>query len=390
METNRNHTFIMETAQINRLVLIGNGFDLAHGLKTRYNDFIIWYLTTCFTTADKDGSYKDLIISIEREKRVSLEIGEIKTVADYVNHFYKCGFPQFENGRIGWKDALNTTYTNPFRVKVLSSFFRRLLDKCNIKSWVEIENEFYEFLKELLEMKDEDKKSTRIEKLNKRFGFIIHKLEEYLITLDSPARLYGYSQIFKSDINMRDIVTMKITKDWLKPASTMFLNFNYTSTLKAYSDDFVLPPLRDSFLINFIHGAINEPRNPLIFGFGDELDPTYEKMEKERIKGFLTYIKSFWYFKTSNYHKLVRFIDSAPFQVVVLGHSCGLSDRTMLNMIFENKNCISVKIYYYGDKQNNNFSDITQEISRHFTNKQEMRRKIVPFDRSEPMPQAGE
>ena len=28
---------------MNRLVLIGNGFDLAHGLKTRYEDFINWY-----------------------------------------------------------------------------------------------------------------------------------------------------------------------------------------------------------------------------------------------------------------------------------------------------------------------------------------------------------
>lgn len=28
---------------MNRIVLIGNGFDLAHGLKTSYADFISWY-----------------------------------------------------------------------------------------------------------------------------------------------------------------------------------------------------------------------------------------------------------------------------------------------------------------------------------------------------------
>ena len=28
---------------MNRIVLIGNGFDLAHGLKTSYKDFIDWY-----------------------------------------------------------------------------------------------------------------------------------------------------------------------------------------------------------------------------------------------------------------------------------------------------------------------------------------------------------
>ncbi|MBS7284255.1 MAG: hypothetical protein KIG89_02165 [Prevotella sp.] len=29
---------------MNRIVLIGNGFDLAHGLNTSYKHFICWYL----------------------------------------------------------------------------------------------------------------------------------------------------------------------------------------------------------------------------------------------------------------------------------------------------------------------------------------------------------
>ena len=28
---------------MNRLIIIGNGFDMAHGLKTSYMDFIDWY-----------------------------------------------------------------------------------------------------------------------------------------------------------------------------------------------------------------------------------------------------------------------------------------------------------------------------------------------------------
>lgn len=28
---------------MNRLIIVGNGFDLAHGLKTKYSDFINWY-----------------------------------------------------------------------------------------------------------------------------------------------------------------------------------------------------------------------------------------------------------------------------------------------------------------------------------------------------------
>lgn len=36
---------------MNRLFLTGNGFDLAHGLKTSYKDFIFWYLVQCFDNA---------------------------------------------------------------------------------------------------------------------------------------------------------------------------------------------------------------------------------------------------------------------------------------------------------------------------------------------------
>jgi len=34
---------------MNKLIIIGNGFDLAHGLKTKYSDFIIWYLNKIIT-----------------------------------------------------------------------------------------------------------------------------------------------------------------------------------------------------------------------------------------------------------------------------------------------------------------------------------------------------
>lgn len=140
---------------------------------------------------------------------------------------------------------------------------------------------------------------------------------------------------------------------------------------------------------NYIHGKLNDPKNPLIFGFGDELDDYYQKLEGDKRKGFLHYIKSFWYSKTSNYHNLMRFIDSDQFQVFIWGHSCGLSDRTMLNMIFEHTNCLSIKGFYHGTKEKNNHTELTQEISRHFHNKGLMRKKIVPEDKCESMPQAN-
>ena len=134
-----------------------------------------------------------------------------------------------------------------------------------------------------------------------------------------------------------------------------------------------------------VHGKLEDINNPIIFGYGDEMDPYYEKIELLKENEFLNNFKSFGYFKTSNYQDFIRFIDSDAFTVKILGHSCGLSDRILLNTVFEHKNCKSIKIFYYQkDQAENDYFEKTQEISRHFkaSGKGDMRRKIVPFSKS--------
>ena len=73
----------------NRIILIGNGFDLAHGLKTSYNDFISWYW---------DKEYK--LIKTQYEQWPEIDIFERKTkiysyksVGGDIHHAYipRCG-----------------------------------------------------------------------------------------------------------------------------------------------------------------------------------------------------------------------------------------------------------------------------------------------------------
>ena len=82
-----------------------------------------------------------------------------------------------------------------------------------------------------------------------------------------------------------------------------------------------------------------------IFGFGDELDKRYLEFEDERNNELFKHIKSFEYLKNKNYYRLIRFLESDDYQVQIYGHSCGLSDRTMLNNIFENENCKSNHLF---------------------------------------------
>lgn len=278
--------------------------------------------------------------------------------------------------------------TVPFVCTVKNAFFQKIFSECFSCNWVDIENEYYNSLKTLLGEKENSAKAKGIEELNRAFKFLIEILERYLTKQPKPEGIHGYLNIFKEKILKEDVVTIKMEED-LEPTDTLILNFNYTSTLNLYYEynrkvggSVKMPQ------VNYIHGQLNDKENPIVFGFGDELDEDFKKIEGDKMKGFLNYVKSFFYFKTINYHDLIRFIESDNYQVVILGHSCGLSDRTMLNMIFEHEKCKSIKIYYHGTKEKNNYTELTQEISRHFTNKGEMRKKIVPLVQSLHMPQA--
>ncbi len=347
---------------MNRLIIIGNGFDLAHGLKTSYCDFIHDYLLTNFRNAKNTRHYEDALIKVE------LAHGYLGTRLDFnenspLSDFTFC----IKDTSLGYK------------LIIKSKFLRQLLHKAGLENWVDIENEYYTELKKCLE-------AGSIDELNRDLGLIIQELSKYLTKLPNAPFIRDFKEILKSSFDRKDVVLSCL--DFTNSVKQIqILNFNYTSTVEQYFGEF--PVGNQKIDINYIHGKLNDSKNSLIFGFGDELDDYYKKLEGDKRKGFLHYIKSFWYAKTSNYHNLIRFIDSGEFQVFIWGHSCGLSDRTMLNMIFEHDNCLSIKIFYHGTKEKNNHTELTQEISRHFHNKGLMRKKIVPEDKCEPMPQAN-
>lgn len=124
------------------------------------------------------------------------------------------------------------------------------------------------------------------------------------------------------------------------PNHIMLLNFNYTHTADLYCKK------SDIFTVNQIHGDLNNPKS-VIFGYGDELDNNYKTIVDKNENKFLGNIKSIKYLETDNYRKLLSFIESEPYQVLIMGHSCGNSDRTLLNTIFEHKNCVSIKPYFH-------------------------------------------
>jgi len=351
---------------MNRLILIGNGFDLSHGLKTSYKDFLTDYLWNCINQFYSSGSYNDLLIKVgynsygvkhglkNIEKRYDVLVNEIK----FINN--------------------NGSYTDSY-FKYNSEFFQHLILKCNEVNWVDIEIIYFDYLKGFAKSQD------KLTSLNEQFYYLQELLEKYLSGVDKGGsirtRTEDYTALFTQKFKTSNFIGSQIRNNSL-PSKLHILNFNYTSTFARYLVG-CQSAIRTE--VNHIHGELNNENNPLIFGFGDEYDKDYLEFENLKSNKLFPHIKSFGYFKTKNYHDLIRFTNQDDFQVFIVGHSCGLSDRTMLKHIFEHERCKSIKIFHYGGKQD--FTEKTYDIARHFSNKGEMRLKIATFDPNDSVPQ---
>ena len=341
---------------MNRLVIIGNGFDLAHGLPTSYKDFIVDYVVEKANLFQESGFYEDSLISFSSvQGGRSFKKVKFVTIAE-VDRFFEDPHWNFE---------------------CKSSLFGILKEKLETVSWLDVESEYFQSVLNCKNPKGvfDNKK---LEKLNEEFDYLKETFEAYLqkINLTNTKEKARYRNAFCEEIKKEDTVFKEIKADVL-PDKVLFLNFNYTATINKYIRECNNKISTD---VNFIHGELGNSENPIIFGFGDEYDKNYREFEDLKNNSLFKHIKSFNYFKTQNYHDLIRFIEADDFQVYIFGHSCGLSDRTMLKEIFENEKCISIKIYYYKiDDKVNDYVEKTMEISRHFEDKGLMRKKIVPF-----------
>ncbi|RRJ87784.1 AbiH family protein [Flavobacterium macacae] len=389
---------------INRLIIIGNGFDLAHGLKTKYSDFMEDYYLSIIDS----GKWNDDYFECDLQGYLFKNCSNLDSILDYLRK--STGYSVKE-----YAHKINLHGNKSIKIK--NSFFYKISKSHSIQNWVDIENEYF---KSLLFIIDQASKNlaTEIEietavlngitKLNLEMDAIALKFEEYLKTkvqpfitndeapvkdlLDDYVNYTGNGiQYFAREFPKKYTDKNKFfVEDDLRPAflnlfnQTMVLNFNYTSTFEyKYRSK-----IQNIEIIN-IHGMVGNKRNPINLGFGDEMSKRYGEIEDFNENEYLRLMKSFFYSDNNNYKKLFDFIEGADFQVQIMGHSCGTSDRTLLNAIFENHNCKSIKIFYHEREKDgetkDNFSDIVRNISRHFNQKTMMREKIVNKDYTEPL-----
>lgn len=389
---------------MNRIVILGNGFDMAHKLPTGYRDFIK-FLHEGFVSFTKTTSEHQIV---NGHKLFYF------TPADAVQ--LNGSQPRRAVFKLGasiqsWDDLkVNTSieYMNGAVHKAQISFKNKLLGyvftSSNSVTWGGFENDYKDVLTRIIQKQPDIgngiiPRGYTVNNLNEDLGEIIELLYKYLkeqiiypTTLD-PVILSRLLVSPKNKWRMHSRYVAKYGEIPVidKPDDTedlnnvLFLSFNYTPTICNYlfkkenfdainrcnlpynSDNKVTTSLR------CIHGDLDDD-NPhsLIFGYGDELDENQaliENLEDE----YLRHIKSVLYTRSPYYREVIDFADADKFDIVIYGHSCSNTDRTLLNTLFEHSNCVSIQPFLH----NANDMSIYTNIYRCFKDKKLMRSRVV-------------
>ena len=268
---------------MNTLIIIGNGFDLAHGLKTSYNHFFEY---TVEQILNKKIEYTNLV-------KITTPINSVESFLDHHKyHNYK------------------------------NNFFKLLTEDFIEKNWCDIEALYFNHLKQVASIPN--KYFDDIQDLNNQFSTIKKLLEEYLLTLDYPKLNHGYfNQLFDKYLLNKPLL----------------LNFNYTKICSQYTNDRIR--------ILDIHGQLGNSENPIIFGYAatESQIKDLRKKDNEFMKNIkrTNYRVTSNYRFLRNYLDTTQ----NGIKVVIMGHSCGESDQLILREIFNHENTHSIEIVYY-------------------------------------------
>jgi len=342
-----------------RVIIIGNGFDLAHGLKTSYNDFMEFIKKETHTTKHQVSSQGKC--------------------CKQPHHVHKGNINPYIKINYGNSNMIGlTTCKEPS-----SHYFKKLFSKYNQHGkWADLEALYFELIKGSSIKTDKD-----IEDLNKEFDYLKDMLENYLINeienKIEPMWL-DFDSFFHSNGSYLEHRSSGEIPE--KEQIVGIINFNYTTKVLNYHlSNLTKQGSKDSTIIN-IHGSLESEENPIIFGYGDDHTEAYKEIQDKENNTLLVNFKTFQYLRTANYQKILGLLESQEeIRVEIIGHSCGLSDKTLLKTIFEHSNVKRIEYRYHGNR--GNYFDNLYNMSRIFSDTAMMRHKLMSFDDTRGIPQ---
>lgn len=308
----------------NNLLIIGNGFDLEHDLKTHYTDF--------FDTINNNVSSKNEIILNNNKYLI-----EDNHLLLYLLEEYKQNKLQGNN----WIDI----ETELKKIITLIEEIRtnNFIDNIN---YYKGENE-YTIINKIQSKSSHYFKNSLSPFISGTFGvnfykYIKEKYDTSIKTLEKD--LNELTDMLRDYLLEQDISNLTKTKDIsdIDYKITHVLSFNYTDTFRQLYSDI------DDDKIDFIHGSLN--KNNLVLGINETLteDTANKIVDTVYFKKYFQRI-----YKKTDY-KYIDWLDHVNFDTVYIhGHSLDESDKEILEKIINSvlkKDTSTVKIFYYDEK----------------------------------------
>ena len=382
---------------MNDIIILGNGFDLAHGLATGYKDYVrAMLIDSLIVKGGARSTYKGSPFKLS---------GSINRSGLWLGNFEQ--LDKKENRKLC--ELYNWLLELPKDDE--SRFIRRIIEDFENKGWVDLEETFFSILKASITEDYIDR--DRIKALNKQMEELGQSLCQYLTKLEQPAPFEDirtlFEQIKKEQIeraweqarnyNFPRIVATRVHAGQMEErlSGITVLTFNYTDTcevlykdvltikVKDVSNCSLVGEIEDDIPPTFIHihGSLKE--EDIVLGYGDETTDMFRELEDANDNELTKYFKSFYYMQNPRYRQFFEVLERGPFRLHLMGHSCGLSDRVLLSSIFNHPNLEDVRIYYHDrGEDGNDYFQLCQNISRHFHDKHAMRRKILPCKGEDP------
>lgn len=355
------------------ILIIGNGFDLAHGLPTKYWDFLMF--AKCVKEASDWGSIRNVSEFSELNPK-------LRNIVYDMNFFWSAYSDgeekeQSKNNLIKFKKIVNGN--------IWLNYFLNQLDKEDEnKGWIDFEYEISQVIQSLDLLKSEteerNKKGVNVATRNNVFknrakGFlkkigneeekdfcgtyakeVIKQINNELNELIEALEIYLIEFVGKIDVEcqLNDIIKVgDINK---------ILSFNYTNTYEKYYENNSQEGKYD-----YIHGRIrtsNDSPNNMVLGIDEYLDDDRKDKEVDFIQ-FKKYFQRI-YKKTGceykkwvekikfNYEKnkdsnITQIQKSIETNLYIFGHSLDITDKDILKELIMMPKT-TTNIYYYDDK----------------------------------------
>ncbi|MDN3643751.1 AbiH family protein [Lutimonas halocynthiae] len=355
----------------NYVLLIGNGFDIAHGHETSYLDFADYLLIqlsqrifTHLSGALASNPYFDDRANINLRHIALNKRNDVNQ--DFQDLFEAFLKSETANSHKYIHEVLIEKYLDKLQLILANKFMAGLFrNRSSSNNWFDIENMYFKNVKDIALRKPYQ--NQRLKNLNKDFNDLKTELSDYLNNQNYSVNkeIHSYFGTLAKSID-----------------SLTIINFNYTPTLDNYQKLFPV----DCEIFN-IHGTLK--KGNIIFGYGNDQNDEYRRIleleEDEPLKNF----KTFEYLRDGVYSSLLERIGNfSDYEVYVIGHSLALTDKTILEEVFSRKECSSINLLKRTDLKNEsnkiieNFKKLSYAVARVIEDDKIVRKIIVDQDRT--------